>query len=67
MQKIINGACLGVMILILIGCGAAAKEIRIKTQTERTDVFTEVKNTDALSQGFAVLTIKATIKTHLEG
>ena len=55
------------MILILIGCGAAAKEIRIKTQTERTDVFTEVKNTDALSQGFAVLTIKATIKTHLEG
>lgn len=67
MQKIIRGACLGVMILILIGCGAATKEIRIKTQTERTDVFTEVKNTDALSQGFAVLTIKATIKTHLEG
>ncbi|MFZ3254576.1 MAG: hypothetical protein WA133_09895 [Syntrophales bacterium] len=55
------------MILILIGCGAAAKEIRVKTQSLRADVFTEIKNTDTPARGFAVLTIKATIKTHLEG
>ena len=55
------------MSLILIGCGAAAKEILVKTQTEHTDVFTEIKNADAPARGFVVLTIKATIKTHLEG
>jgi len=67
MQKVIRGAFIGVMSLILIGCGAAAKEIRVKTQNERTGVFTEIKNADAPARGFAVLTIKAIIKTHLEG
>lgn len=67
MQKVIKGSITLVMSLILIGCGAAAKEIRVKTHTERTDVFTEIKNTDAPARGFAVLTIKAIIKTHLEG
>jgi len=67
MQRVIKGAFIGVMSLLLIGCGAAAKEIRAKTQTERTDVFTEIKNANAPAQGFVVLTIKATIKTHLEG
>ena len=55
------------MSLILIGCGAAAKEIRVKTQTERTDVFTEIKNAGTPARGFVLLIIKATIKTHLEG
>lgn len=67
MKKVIKGSIIGVMILILIGCGAAAKDIRVKTQSLRTDVFTEIKNADAPARGFAVLTIKATIKTHLEG
>jgi len=67
MQKVIKGSIIGVMILILIGCGAAAKDIRVKTQSLRADVFTEIKNADAPARGFAVLTIKATIKTHLEG
>ncbi len=65
MQKVIKGAIIGVMSLVLIGCGAAAKEIRVKTQNEHTGIFTEIKNADA--RGFAMLTIKATIKTHLEG
>ena len=67
MKKVIKDSIIGVMILILIGCGAAAKEIRIKSQTERTDAFTVLKNADAPAQGFAVLNIKATIKTHLAG
>ena len=67
MQKAIKDLFVGVMSLILIGCGAPAKEIRVKTQSERTDVFTEIKNADVPAQGFAVLTIKATIKTNLEG
>ncbi|MFA4916335.1 MAG: hypothetical protein WC560_06665 [Syntrophales bacterium] len=67
MQKVITGVFIGVMSLVLIGCGATAKTIKQKTQTERTDVFTEFKNGDASARGFAVLTIKATIKTHLAG
>ena len=67
MQKVLTGSLIGIMSLILIGCGAAAKEILVKTQTEHTDVFTEIKNADAPARGFVVLTIKATIKTHLEG
>lgn len=67
MRKVIRGAFIGFMSLVLIGCGAAAKEIRAKTQAERTDVFTEIKNADAPAQGIAILTIKTTVKTHLEG
>lgn len=53
--------------LSLLGCGTAAKEIQIKSQSERADVFTEVKDAKPPAQGFATLTIKATIKTHFEG
>ena len=67
MQKAIKISIVGVMSLVLIGCGAAAKEVKVKTQNERADVFTELKNADAPARGFAVLTIKATIKAHLEG
>jgi hypothetical protein len=67
MQKVIRDSLIGIISLMLIGCGAAAKEIRVKTQTERTDVFTEIRNADVPSRGFAVLTIKATIKTNLPG
>lgn len=67
MRKAIKSAFVGVMILILTGCGAAAKTIQVKSQNERTDVFREIKNADAPARGFAVLTIKAAIKTHLQG
>jgi len=53
--------------LILIGCGATAKEIRAKSLSERTDVFREVKEEGAPPNGFVDVVIKASIKTHLEG
>jgi hypothetical protein len=52
---------------VLVGCGTTAKQIQMKLQTEKTGVFTEVKAGEALPKGFADLTIKANIKTHLEG
>ncbi len=67
MKKVITGVLIGVMSMVLIGCGATAKTINQKTQSERVGVFTEVKTVDAPAKGFAVLTVKATIKTHLEG
>lgn len=66
MQKVMKGILIGAICLILVGCGAAAREIRVKTQAYRTDVFTEINNADAPARGFAMLAIKATIKTHLE-
>lgn len=51
----------------LIGCGAKARHIQMKSQSEKTDIFTEVKADETTPKGFADLTVKANIKTHLEG
>jgi len=51
----------------LIGCGTTAKQIATMSQSEKTDVFTEVKVGEAIPKGFAVLIIKANIKTHVKG
>ena len=67
MRKVITSVFIGVMSIVLIGCGAVAKTIKQKTQNTRPDVFTEMKNDDALTQGFVTLAIKANIKTNLEG
>jgi hypothetical protein len=58
---------IGVMSLVLIGCSATATTIKQKTQNERVGVFTEIKDGLAPTPGFAVLSIKASIKTHLAG
>ena len=51
----------------LAGCGTTAKQIRMKSQTETTGVFSEVNTVTTLPKGFADLVIKANIKTHSEG
>mgnify|MGYP001422938959 CR=1 FL=1 len=67
MQKVIMGLLAGVMGLVLIGCTGTSQTIRQNAQSQRADVFTEIKNSAMPAQGFVILTIKATIKTHLEG
>jgi hypothetical protein len=67
MQKVMISVFIGVMSIVLIGCGVTAKTIKQKTQTTGPDVFTEMKNADPPAQGFVSLAIKATIKTPLEG
>jgi hypothetical protein len=67
MRKVIAGVLIGVMSIVLIGCGVTAKTIKQKTQNTRPDVFTEIKNDDSPAQGFVTLAIKANIKTPLEG
>ena len=52
---------------VLTGCGTAAKEIQMRSQSDRAGVFTEVNDSTTPIQGFATLTIKASIKTHLVG
>jgi hypothetical protein len=53
--------------IILLGCGATAREIQRKSESIKTDIFTEIEDGEPLSKGFTELTIKANIKTHLEG
>src|SRR5271157_902551 len=68
MRKVITGVFIGVMSIVLIGCGTTANTIiKQTTQNARTDVFTEMRNDDTPTKGFVTLAIKATIKTPLEG
>jgi hypothetical protein len=53
--------------IILVGCGAATKEIARMSQSAKTDVFTEVPAEGTVPAGFGYLIIKASIKTPLEG
>ena len=53
--------------LSLVACGTEPKEIRMKAQSEKTNVFTEIRDGGAIPKGFADLTITANIKTHIEG
>ncbi len=49
------------------GCGTAVKEMQMKSQSERTDVFIEVKDGEPIPEGFTDLMITADIKTPLAG
>ena len=49
---------------LMVGCCATARTITAKSQSERTDVFTEVTDASATPQGFADMIVKANIKTH---
>ncbi|HLE40550.1 MAG TPA: hypothetical protein VI956_03515 [Nitrospirota bacterium] len=66
-NKITIGVVVLVLGLALVGCGAAAKMIVAKSQSERADVFQEISGAEAIPAGYADLTIRANIKTHVEG
>ena len=55
------------LLIFLGGCGTALKEITTKSLSERTDVFSEVKESGAPPAGYADIMVKASLKTHLEG
>jgi hypothetical protein len=55
------------LVALLTGCGAAAKIIISKSQSEVTDVFREVAAGEVIPAGYAEIVIRAEIKTHLEG
>lgn len=55
------------LIGVLAGCGLAAKEILLKSQSEKTDVFIEVLEEGIPAKRFADLIITTSVKTHLEG
>ena len=62
-------ACLSAVLLLMVlaGCGATARQIAAKSQGEKADVFQETTGDKPIPSGYADLVIKARIKTHLEG
>jgi len=66
MKMLLRCIVLIVFGIAIAGCGATMQEIKTKSQSERMDVFSEVKDEGAIPKGFADLVIKANIKTHLE-
>ena len=51
---------------LIAGCGIASREIKMKSESKRTDVFSEVRE-GVPPKGFADLAIRSSIKSHLEG
>lgn len=50
-----------------LGCGTASREIAMKSQSEKAEIFTEVNIGDTPPNGSVDVAVKATIKTHMEG
>lgn len=66
MQKLITILLISTICIAFIGCSGAAKIVRQKTINERSDIFTEIGKSGVIEKGYAILKIKASIKTHLE-
>lgn len=67
MKKLIMGFLIIMLGIVFAGCGTTAKEIQARSQSEKTDIFTEVRNGGTTPKGFAELTVKANIKTQIVG
>ncbi len=67
MRNRITISMIAVSLVLMVGCGATARMIAAKSQSERTDVFTEVTDTGARPQGSADMIVKVNIKTHEAG
>ena len=67
MMRTLNLVVMAVVSLAIVGCSTAAKQIQIKSQGERSDIFTEVRAGEAVPKGYADIIIKSSLQTHLEG
>ena len=52
---------------ILAGCVTTSQFMKARSQGARADVFEEVGEKDTVRRGYALLEIRASIKTHTEG
>ena len=67
MKVLARYSVLAICGIFLLSCGTALKEIALKSQSERTDIFKEVQGGEPIAREFVELTITSSIKTHLEG
>ncbi len=66
MKSILRNLTLAVLAIVLISCGTTSKELKAKSISQRNDIFSEAA-AGTPPKGFADLTIKASVKTPLEG
>jgi hypothetical protein len=66
MKRLLRYIVLAVLGIAIVGCSTAMQEVKAKSQSERTDVFSEVKDESTPPKGFVDLVIRGSIKTHLE-
>lgn len=59
--------CGALLAMTLTGCVTTSKEIQAKSQNEKPDVFIEAKAGEPIHKGVAILLLRASIKTPLEG
>lgn len=67
MKVLARCSLLAICGILLLSCGTALKEITLKSQSERADIFKEVQEREVKSGEFVDLTITSSIKTHVEG
>src|SRR3972149_8578528 len=67
MKVLARCSLLAICGILLLSCGTALKEISLRSQSERTDIFKEVQKREPIPGEFVELTITSSIKTHLEG
>ena len=66
MNTILRKLTLAVLGIVLISCGTVSKDVRGKSISQRNDIFSDASE-GTPPQGLADLTIRASIKTPLEG
>jgi hypothetical protein len=66
MKRLLRYWLLAVFVSTILGCGLAAREIKTRAQSERTDIFREVNEESPPTKGLVDLEIKTSVKTHLE-
>jgi len=67
MNKIISVVFMLILAGMLVGCGATARKISRLSQSQHSDVFSEISGSGEVQAGSADLIIRANIKTHAEG
>lgn len=64
----LNGIVLAAVVgTVLAGCMTTSQFMKARSQSARTDVFGEIGVKETIPKEYAILEIKATIKTHTEG
>jgi hypothetical protein len=67
MKRLLSFLLLAVFVSAVLGCGLTAREIKTKSQSDRTDIFGEVTEEGPAPKGLVDLIIKASVKTQVEG
>ena len=67
MNRSMKAVCVPLLMVLLAGCAGVSARITEKSRSERSDVFSEIREDAPPAKGSVDLTVKASVKTHVEG